>query len=173
MPAESIVPKVIKDGIITLYDATGTTRLEYEVVCEPGSFTIDPGESEFTDVYDREEICASREGQKPIGTLSFAAHLRDFTNDTAGNLLDFIDATGGYAARLPTGDGRFEGKVLGVQYDALSATTANPPDDATYSTRVDSPITRLRWDMAEGDPDTINVNGTILGDVIRTEEDTP
>jgi len=167
MADPSDIPKVLKDGIITLYDDTAVTRLEVEIQCEDGTFTVDPGQPESVDIYDRDQLCASREGRVPIGTLSFAVHMREFTNAAIGTPVDFIEGTGGYSARLPTGNGRFEGFVVGVQYDALSA----PGDTPTLSTRTDSPITRMTWNFAEGNPDIINFTGQVYGGVIRTAED--
>jgi len=169
--AESVIPKVIKDGTITLLDGTTPTALEYEIQCEDGTFAIDPGTPETVDVYDRDSLCSSRLGRDAIGTLSFSAHMREFANDTDGTLLDFIEGTGGkYGSGGSTPalnsdtTGAMEGNIRHVKYLAEGTDHGDAHDHQILATKV-----RLSWSFSEGNPDIINVTGQILGTITRSE----
>lgn len=152
------VAKTLCDGTILIEDGTTPTALSVTVAMEPGNFTFTPPRDTFTDIIDRCAIVGSRKSGTEPGTLSFSYYLQDFTQGTGGTLIDLIDGTGAFAARVSTDSGEFEGNVLKVTY-----TMEGSDHGGTDGTIVCSKV-RLWWDFAEGQPNVVNVTGVILAD---------
>lgn len=155
--AETTVIKSRCDGLIILSDGTSPTPLSYTVALEAGDLSVTPMRFTYTDLFDRCEIVGSRKTGVEPGSISFSVHMRQFTGGTDGSIIDFIEGTGAYSARVSTDAGEYEGNVLQVAYTA---------EGTNFGDSADHTITfgkcRLFWSFAEGEPNTINIEGTVL-----------
>jgi hypothetical protein len=155
--AETTVIKTKCDGTIVLSDGTSPTPLSYTVALEAGDLSVTPMRFTFTDLFDRCEIVGSRKSGVEPGSIAFSVHMRQFTGGTDGSIIDFIEGTGAYSARVSTDAGEFEGNVLQV---ALTVSGTSLGDSADHV--MTFPKCRLFWEFAEGEPNTINITGTVL-----------
>ena len=155
MPVTTIKTKC--DGSIVLSDGTSPTPLTYTVAYEAGDLSVQPMRFVYTDLFDRCELVGSRKSGVEPGSISFSVHMRDFTGGTDGSIIDFLEGTGAYSARVSTDTGEFEGNVLQV---ALTVEGTNHGDSADHV--LTFPKCRLFWSFAEGEPNTINIEGTVL-----------
>lgn len=155
--AETTVIKTKCDGTIVLSDGTSPSPLTYTVALEAGDLSVTPLRFAYTDLYDRCELVGSRKTGVEPGSISFSVHMRQFTGGTDGSIIDFIEGTGAYSARVSTDSGEFEGNVLKVAYTAEGTDHGDSADHV-----LTFPKCRLFWDFAEGEPNTVNITGTIL-----------
>lgn len=97
--AYSTIPKVRRDGKITLKDGSGVA-VTLEVQYEEGNLSFDLAKpADQTVIRDRGSIVTVRKGDdQPAATGSFSAFMRQFTSSSAGSILDFVNATGAYAS---------------------------------------------------------------------------
>ena len=79
--AYSTIPKVRRDGIITLKDGTGTP-VTLEISYEEGNFTFDVAKEDQTVIRDRGTIVTVRKGDEQPITGSFNAYMRQFTDNS-------------------------------------------------------------------------------------------
>ena len=158
MAATSVI-KTLCDGLLVLNDGTPTTPLTYTVVLEPGNFSMTPPRDTFIDLKDRCDIVGSRKNGTEPGTLAFSVHATAFTGSSESHLIDFIEGTGSYSAAVSTDTGEFEGNVREVVFTMEGTNHGDNADQV-----VTCPKVRLTWDFAEGDTNTINVQGVILAD---------
>ena len=155
--AETTVIKTKCDGTIVLSDGTSPSPLTYTVALEAGDLSVTPLRFAYTDLMDRCELVGSRKSGVEPGSISFSVHMRQFTGGTDGSIIDFLEGTGAYSARLSTDSGEFEGNVLQV---ALTVEGTDHGDTADHV--ITFPKCRLFWDFAEGEPNTLNITGTVL-----------
>ena len=97
--AYSTIPKVRRDGKITLKDGSGVA-VTLEIQYEEGNLTFDvPKTADQTILRDRGTIVTVRKGDsQPASSGSFSAFMRQFTSSSAGSVLDFINKTGAYVS---------------------------------------------------------------------------
>ena len=102
--AYSTVPKMRRDGKITLKDGTGTP-VTLEVSFEEGTLAFTPTKPAQVIIRDRHAITNVRRGdEEPIASGSFSLYLREFTDSAqAGSVLDFVNQTGFYSSNVSTG----------------------------------------------------------------------
>ena len=155
--AETTVIKTKCDGTIVLSDGTSPSPLTYTVALEAGDLSVTPLRFAYTDLYDRCELVGSRKNGVEPGSISFSVHMRQFTGGTDGTIIDLIEGTGAYAARVSTDSGEFEGNVLKVTYTSEGTDFGDSSDHT-----IAFPKCRLFWDFAEGEPNTIDITGTVL-----------
>ena len=156
MAATGIV-KTACDGTIVINDGTPTTALTYTIVLEPGNFGFTEQRFTYTDIIDRCAVAGSRKSGVAPGTLSFSVHLTAFTGSAESHLLDMINATGSYSAALSTDTGEFEGSIREVVFTMAGTSHGDNADHV-----ITFPKVRLEYDISEGQPNVINVTGTIL-----------
>ena len=155
--AETTVIKTKCDGTIVLSDGTSPSPLTYTVALEAGDLSVTPLRFAYTDLYDRCELVGSRKTGVEPGSISFSVHMRQFTGGTDGSIIDFIEGTGAYSARVSTDSGEFEGNVLQVAYTAEGTDHGDSADHVLTFGKC-----RLFWSFSEGEPNTVEITGTIL-----------
>jgi hypothetical protein len=152
--------KVRRDGTLTLFDGTGPA-VELAVVYTDGDFSAD-GLAAYEDrtfIRNRGSIVGLRKGDDPIGSISFNVHMRQFTDSTAGEPLDFVRGTKAGVVLVSTGGAGFEQFVCGVKISIAGDASA-----AVAS------WTKVIWsvDFSEGDPDTLAFKGECMDQVTLT-----
>lgn len=162
--AYSTIPKVRRDGIITLQDngATNTLEIQYE----EGNFTFDVAKEDQTVIRDRGSITTVRKGDEQPITGSFNAFMRQFTDvGEAGSILDFINKTGHYAGNTSTGGGALfvEHYAIDIVYKVEATAMEALDHTATLSKCV------CTVSFAEGDPSAFSIAFTCYGGVTYAE----
>lgn len=167
--ALSNIPKVRRDGTITLQDGTGTP-VTLDVNYEEGNLTIDnlssSAREDQTVIRDRGTITTVRKGDQQPLTGSFTAYFRQFTSGTAGAILDFIQQTGAYSGNISaaaSGSPYVEFYCIDIKYNS---------DGTSVGDDTDSSVTLERCvctaSFSEGDPSTFTINFTCYGAVSYT-----
>lgn len=164
--AYSTVPKVRRDGTITLLDSGGTNSLV--IAYEEGNLTFDLTKADQTVIRDRGTITTVRKGDdQPITSGSFSAFMRQFTSSTAGSLLDFVNKTGSYSSNTSVaGDG--SGRNVFIEHYAIDiqfgvAGTAFGDDDGDHQALIKSAVCTVSF--AEGDPSSFTISFTAYEEV--------
>ena len=136
--AYSVIPKMRRDGAITLKDQGGAAL---EISFESGDMT-------FT----------------PTKDAQFSLFMRQFTDASeAGAVLDFVNKTGHYASNTSTGNTgtpRVEEYCIDIEY-SVEGLTHN--DDANHKAVLSKCICDVVF--TEGDPSTLQVNFVSFGGV--------
>tara|TARA_R100000426_G_scaffold48458_1_gene35888 strand:- start:852 stop:1346 length:495 start_codon:yes stop_codon:yes gene_type:complete len=162
--AYSTIPKVRKDGIITLQDSGGTNTLE--ISYEEGNFTFDVAKDDQTVIRDRNAIVTIRKGDEQPITGSFSAYMRQFTDPSeTGSILDFINKTGAYSGNVSTGSGVpfVEHYCIDIVYKVEATSLESLDHSATLSKAV------CTVSFAEGDPSSFSISFTAYGGVTFAE----
>ena len=162
--AVSTAVKVRRDGTLVLEDGTGSP-VQLTIAYEDGNFsanTLGPNEDRIV-IRDRGTIVGLRTGDDQVGTLSFAVHFREFTNASAGVLLDFINATSGGSALNTVGGGGFEQFLCKITFTTEGTDNGDAADGQAIFNSV-----LLTADFSEGDPDVLNIQGEVYGAITYT-----
>ena len=159
--AFSTVPKVRRDGTITLKDGGSATLA---IAYEEGNLTFEITKADQTVIRDRGVITTVRKGdQQPAATGSFSAYMREFADQTnAGSLVDFINKTNNYSGNTSaTGSVYVEEYCINIEYD-VSGTSLG--DDANHKATLSQCICTVSF--TEGDPSMFNISFTCYGGVV-------
>ena len=163
--AYSTIPKVRRDGKITLQDSGATNTLE--ISYEEGNFTFDVAKDDQTVIRDRGSISTVRKGDEQPITGSFNAYMRQFCdNSEAGSILDFINKTGHYSTNTSTGSTGtpfVEHYCIDIQYFVEASSLESLDHTATLSRCV------CTVSFAEGDPSAFTISFTAYGGVAYVE----
>ena len=154
--AVSTVPKVRRDGTITLTDSGASNT--YTVAYEDGDFSFSRTKAARIVVRDRGVIVGVRNGDAPVMSLSFTVHLREFTNSTADVLIDVLEETGAAASWTSVSSGAFEPYMLDCKL-TIEGTDHSDQADATITLSK----CLFEWDVSEGDPDKVSVKAEVYG----------
>ncbi len=163
--AYSTIPKVRRDGVLTLKDGTGTP-VELEISYEEGNFTFDVAKEDQTVIRDRGTISTVRKGDEQPITGSFNAYMRQFTdNSEAGSILDFINKTGHYNSNVSTGSGVpfIEHYCIDIVYKVEATSLETLDHSATLSKCI------CTVSFAEGDPSAFSISFTCYNGVTYAE----
>lgn len=163
--AYSTIPKVRRDGVLTLKDGTGTP-VELEISYEEGNFTFDVAKEDQTVIRDRGTISTIRKGDEQPITGSFNAFMRQFTdNSEAGSILDFINKTGHYNTNVSTGSGVpfVEHYCIDIVYKVEATSLETLDHTATLSKCI------CTVSFAEGDPSAFSISFTCYNGVTYAE----
>tara|TARA_Y100001938_G_C8098452_1_gene439823 strand:- start:1949 stop:2449 length:501 start_codon:yes stop_codon:yes gene_type:complete len=162
--AYSTIPKVRRDGSITLKDGGGVTLV---VAFEEGNFSVDVPKDDQTVIRDRSTIVTIRKGDEQPITGSFSFFFRDFTDNEAGSVRDFIHKENFYSGNTSTGSTGtpfVEHYCIDIDFEVDGTldgnTSANPK--MTLSKAV------CTFSLSEGDPGTYTINFTSYGGVSYT-----
>jgi hypothetical protein len=160
VPISSVV-KNFRDGTITITDGTTPTAITMTVEYEAGDFSIDGINEGLTDttVYlDRGEFGSLRKTNRTFPTFNFSANFTDLSDATNKTLYDAVRKTGAFAAAVST---------LGANADAMTYRVVFTVEGTNFGDSADHVLTmadvRLSASIAEGDPDTISISGTVYG----------
>lgn len=152
-------------GSITLTDGTPTTPLSITVDFEQGDFTISGltpnGMREVAHYEVRGLWRSSARTSRIYPTGSFSIMFTEFSEATTGTLLDFILADGAYASRVST---------LGSNYPVFTCDISITIEGTDYGDAADHTLTLedcaiVVDSFSEGDPNTVSVSFTCLGDI--------
>lgn len=165
--AYSTIPKVRRDGVITLKDGQGSPT-ELEISYEEGNLTFDVSKADQTVLRDRGTIVTVRKGDdQPAATGSFSAYMRQFTDTSeAGSLLDFINKTGNYSSNQSTGttgSPYIEEYCIDIVYKVEATSLESLDHTATLSKCI------ATVSFSEGDPSSFTISFTCYGGVTYTE----
>jgi hypothetical protein len=160
--AYSTVPKMRRDGKITLKDGTGVP-VTLEVAYEEGNFTFTPTKAAQVIIRDRHAITNVRRGdEEPAASGSFSIYLREFTDSAqAGSVLDFVNKTGSYSSNTSTGASgtpQIEEYCIDIEY-TIEGTDLG--DDADHVATITKCICDVVY--TEGDPSTLAINFVSFG----------
>jgi len=153
--AYSTAPKVRRDGKITLKDGTTPTPVSLEVAYEEGNFSFDQTKSDRIVIRDRGTIGSVRKGDDQPITGSFTIYMRQFTSASAGSVLDFINKTGSYSAKVSS-DSTVSTDEYAINIEFEVDGDAVGDDDGDTTATFDTCICTASF--AEGDPNQITVN---------------
>lgn len=165
--AYSTIPKIRRDGKITLKDGT-SVAVTLEVSYEEGALSFDLAKpADQTVIRDRGTIVTVRKGDdQPSATGSFTAYMRQFTSSSAGSILDFINQAGSYSgnesvARYDKGRTPvLEEYAIDIQFDVEGTDFG---DDNDHQALLKSCICTASF--SEGDPNQFTINFTAYGGV--------
>jgi len=159
----STMPKVIRDGSMSLTDSGGTN--DFLVDYEDGDvgFAVGPGDIDETIViYDRNIITASRKGKQQPIEVTFTVKLKTFTNSKTSatnpaSLLDVITGTGGASAWTKVSNSH-EQHNLDMTFTVEGSDWGDGADNTvTFSKCI------FKYDLKEGDPSKITISAMCLG----------
>lgn len=163
--AYSTIPKVRRDGILTLQDNGATNTLE--ISYEEGNFTFDVAKEDQTVIRDRGTIVTVRKGDEQPISGSFNAYMRQFTDPSeSGSILDFINKTGGYNSNVSTassGSPFVEHYCIDIVYKVEATSLESLDHSATLSRCV------CTVSFSEGDPSSFAISFTCYGGVTYAE----
>tara|TARA_R100000654_G_scaffold64989_4_gene92760 strand:+ start:4305 stop:4805 length:501 start_codon:yes stop_codon:yes gene_type:complete len=162
--AYSTIPKVRRDGSIVLREQGGTSL---QVAFEEGNFSVDVPKDDQTVIRDRSTIVTVRRGDEQPITGSFSFFFRDFTDNEAGSVRDFINKENFYSGNTSTGSTGtpfVEFYAIDIDFEVDGTldgnTSANPK--LTLSKAV------CTFSLSEGDPGSYTINFTAYGGVSYT-----
>jgi len=159
--AESTVVKVRRDGTIKLKDGGSNV---YTVAYENGDLSFDGGsKADRIVIRDRGTIVGLRKGDDPVLTLSFTVMMREFTDQSAGSIIDFLDNSGPVAL-TSTGGAGYEQFLIDIEFTVEGTAHGDSNDHVATASKC-----LCTWSFSEGDPDTISVSAEIHGGVAYTE----
>jgi len=166
----SVIPKIRRDGKLTLMDSGATNTLE--IAYEDGNFSFNglPTKEAQTIIRDRGVLTNIRKGDSEAPSSgSFSVHFRQFTSSTAGSVLDFVNKTGAYSGNTSTGDTgtpRVEFYTIDIKYEVDGA-----PDGLT-STDHSATLSKCvvtGASITEGDPTALNLEFVCYGGITYAE----
>ncbi|MCK5642876.1 MAG: hypothetical protein KAJ19_18850, partial [Gammaproteobacteria bacterium] len=88
----------------------------------------------------------------------------DFSYNSAGSLIDFLDKTGAWASAASTGGTGYEPYMIDIQFDVEGTSHGDSNDHRATASKC-----LCTWSFSEGDPDTISVNAEVHGGIAYTE----
>lgn len=165
--AYSTIPKVRRDGLITLKDGTAIA-VTLDVTYEEGNLTIDNLNDlrDQTVIRDRGEIVAVRKADQQPLTGSFSFYFREFTDAAVGGIRDFITGSNAYSANTSTGttgSPYVEHYCFDLVYTVEGTNFDSAADHvATLSKCVGN------LSLSEGDPSTYSLSFTCYGGISFT-----
>ena len=159
--AESTVVKVRRDGTIILKDGGSNT---YTVAYENGDLSFDGGsKADRIVIRDRGTIVGLRKGDDPVPSLSFTVMMREFHDNSAGSLIDFLDNSGPVSLTSSGGTG-YEQFLIDIEFTVEGTSHGDANDHRATASKC-----LCTWSFSEGDPDTISVTAEIYGGIAYTE----
>lgn len=164
--AISAVAKNFRDGLITISDDTGGTPLSVSVQYENGDFSISglmEGQAAITQYLDRGTFYSARKTTQNFPQFSFTAHFTDLADGTDPTLFDLANKTGAWASAVST---------LGTNADVMTYDVSFTVEGTDHGDSADHVLTladcHLSIDLAEGDPNTFTITGTVMGAIAGT-----
>lgn len=158
--SESVICKTKRDGQIGIMD-NGAVHT-YVIAYEPGDFNADIPQEAVTSTLDRgslEDGCIRPGDDQPM-TIGWSAFLRDL-GDTTGTYATLLDILNRYAGGYVDTNWVSTKSTSGVFTVTVTFTI-----DGAFAGEADKTLTfnfvSLRGGIAEGDPDTVTVSGTVF-----------
>jgi len=166
MALSSIVKQSHDGGSIVLADGTTPTALTVTVRFDQADFSasgLKLGQRDAVVYQTRGTLRSVRNGPRVFPSISFSLMLTDFSETSAGTLLDFIYATTGtpYAARVSTNTALSERFLCQITWNVEGTSYGDAADHQLVFGDCD--ITEIS--VSEGEPDTVNITATVYGDL--------
>jgi len=163
--AYSTVPKCRRDGVIQLRDSGGVNTLD--VAYEDGNLTFSVEPKEAQNIFrDRGVITTVRKGDAAEITGSFTIHMREFTNASAGSVLDFVNKTGAYSGNTSTGSTGtpfVEFYCIDILYTVEGTDFS---DDKDHTATISKAVVNASF--TEGDPNALTFEFAAYGGIALT-----
>jgi hypothetical protein len=165
--AASAVIKHLTDGTITLKDGTGSP-VSLIVPFSVGDLSISGMETDTlgrtVNAYETRGVLNSlRRGARVYPTVSFSTQLADVTDATEKTLLDMVLKRASYGGNTSTTAATGDVYTLDVVFTVEGTNVGDTADHVITLEDV-----HFTADVAEGEPNTITLSGTIYGTVVLT-----
>jgi hypothetical protein len=163
MPA-SVIPKHFTDGSVTFKDGTGTP-VTLSVPFTMGDCSISglaqDALGRATNAYEtRGVLVGLRRGAREYPTFSMSLMVPDVSDGSNVTPLDFIRKKGAYTSNVSTTTALGDVYTIDIVL-TIEGTDLGDAADHTFTLEdVD-----CRADFAEGEPNTLTINGTIYGTI--------
>ena len=165
MPISSVI-KNFRDGNLLIGDGTTPTPIDITIQYEAGDFSIDglnEGLVETTAYLDRGVFATLRKTNASFPTFTFSAHFTDLSDSTSKTIYDVVRKTGAFASAVST---------LGANADAMTYKLTWTCEGTSFGDSTDHVLVlndcRLSVSIAEGDPTSFSVSGTVYGAITAT-----
>lgn len=166
--AASTFAKTFRDGSLVITDNTGTPK-SLTVPYENGDLSasgLGKGLRETNPIQSRGNLVTVRKGNRVFPQVTFSVIMTHFTSATQTSIIDCIEKTGDWTNAVST-----LSKATAIPGDAdtrdltftVEGTTPDSADHTCVMTKVE-----LEYSFSEGDPNTVNVTGTIYGTITYT-----
>ena len=158
----STIPKVRRDGTITLKDGAGSPT-SLVVQYEEGNFTFEVPVDAQTVIRDRAVISTVRKGDEQPISGSFSFFFRQFTSSAVGGIRDFINQANAYSGNQSTGttgSPYIEHYCVDIEFQVEGTDLG---DAADHSATLSKCVCQLSF--SEGDPDVYSLSFTCYGGV--------
>lgn len=159
MAASSVI-KHFTDGSITLSDGTGTP-VTLTVPFSTGDLAVSGLAQKLREVVvyqTRGTANSIRHGARTFPTVTFTAHIADYSDGTETTAIDFFLKAGSFASNTSVSDNSPEVYTVDIILTVEGTDHGDPSDHTITMTNVACTI-----DVSEGEPNTLTVNGTIYG----------
>jgi hypothetical protein len=163
--AASTVIKHLYDGSITVEDGTTPTAVSLAIPFTVGDLSLDTLQESGRGVQayqTRGSLHSVRLAAKEFPTVTFSAQLADLSDATDGTLVDFVLKQASYSANVSTLTGS---DVYAVKI-TLTVEGTDLGDTADHTITLDD--VHCTMAIAEGEPDTVTISGTVYGAVTMT-----
>ena len=165
--------KTSHDAAITLKDGTGTpvtlavpVTIGDETISELMAASTVTSEYNETIAFEaRGKLTGIRHGARIYPSGSFSVQFREFTNATAGAVLDFIRQTGGYSGNATSAPSAFGSDVYLI--DLLITVEGTDRGDGADHT-ITMTDCRMVAEFATDVPDTLSIAWTCYGTITAT-----
>ena len=162
--AASTVIKHLYDGSIEVADGTGTP-VTLAVPFTSGDLSLDTLQESNRGIQayqTRGSLHSVRLAAREFPTVTFSAQLADLSDGTDGTLVDFVLKQGSYNANESTLTGS---DVYAIKI-TLTVEGTDLGDTADHTIVLDD--VHCTMAIAEGEPDTVTISGTVYGAITMT-----
>jgi hypothetical protein len=163
--AASTVIKHLYDGSITVEDGTTPTAVSLAVPFTTGDLSLDTLQESGRGIQayqTRGSLHSVRLAAKEFPTVTFSAQLADLSDGTDGTLVDFVLKQASYSANESTLTGS---DVYAIKL-TLTVEGTDLGDSADHTITLDD--VHCTMAIAEGEPDTVTISGTVYGAITMT-----
>jgi len=158
--AASTVIKHFTDGSIVFSDGTGTP-VTLTIPFTAGDLTVSGLAQKLREVvrYETRGVLNSiRHGARTYPTMSFTAQLADYSDATDGTAIDYVLRQNSYSGNTTVSTNSTEVYTFDIILTVEGTDHGDSADHVITMTNVSCTI-----DIAEGEPNTLTVNGEIHG----------
>ena len=163
----SAVIKHFTDGTITVKDGTGspvTLTVPFSVGDLALSGLAQDALGRATNAYEsRGTLNSLRRGPREYPTVSFSAHMADLSDGTDHTLVDFLRKKNSYSGNTSTTATTGDVYTVDIVLTVEGTDLGDASDHVITMEDVD-----CRIDIAEGEPNTFTINGTVYGSISTT-----
>lgn len=152
-------------GTITFEDGTSPTALSCTLVADNGDLSITGIMDTLRDArayQSRGKVTSIRQGERVFPTFTCSFQLAEFSAATSSTIMDFIVGESGtdYASRVSVDTARSDVFLCDLTF-VMEGTDYGDSDDHTITLGR----CHVSFDVAEGDPNSVTLNGTCYGSI--------